>query len=103
MRIHKGDMVQMTVGKDAGKNGKVLRVNPEIGKVLIEGLNMLKHNRKPRKAGEKGEIVSAPRFVQAANVMLVCPSCSKTSRTGAKMLKDGSKVRVCKACKADIK
>ena len=103
MRIRKGDTVQMTVGKDAGKNGTVLRVNPEIGKVLVEGLNMLKHNRKPRKAGEKGEIVSAPRFVQAANVMLVCPSCGKLSRTGAKVLKDGSKVRSCKKCSAEIK
>lgn len=103
MHIRKGDTVQMMVGKDAGKNGKVLRVNPNESKVLVEGLNLLKHNRKPRKQGEKGEIVTAPRFVNAANAMLICPTCGKPARTGAKVLKDGSKVRVCKKCKGDIK
>ncbi len=103
MKIHKGDTVQMMVGKDAGKSGKILRVNPENGKVLVEGLNMLKHNRKPRKEGAKGEIISAPRFVAVANVMIVCPKCSKTARIGAKILKDGKKVRSCKKCSAEIK
>lgn len=103
MKIKKGDTVQMTVGKDAGKSGKVLRAKPDIRQVLVEGLNVLKHNRKPRKQGEKGEIISSPRFVSVANVMLVCPKCGKTARVGYKELKDGSKVRVCKKCAAEIK
>ncbi len=103
MKIKKGDTVQMTVGKDAGKSGKVLRAKEAVRMVLVEGLNMLKHNRKPRKQGEKGEIVSAPRFVSVANVMLVCPKCGKASRTGSKTLKDGAKSRVCKKCSAEIK
>ncbi len=103
MKIHKGDTIQMMVGKDAGKTGKVLRVNPDTSKVLVEGLNMLKHNRKPRKEGVKGEIISAPRFVAVANVMIVCPKCGETARIGAKVLKDGMKVRSCKKCSAEIK
>ena len=103
MKIHKGDTVQMMVGKDAGKTGKVLRAKPDMEQVLVEGLNMLKHNRKPRKDGAKGEIISAPRFVSAANVMIVCPKCGKTARTASKTLKDGSKTRSCKKCSAEIK
>ena len=103
MKIHKGDTVQMMAGKDAGKTGKVLRSNPSHGTLLIEGLNMLKHNRKPRKEGAKGEIISAPRFVAASGAMIVCPKCGKPARIGYKIGKDGSKSRACKKCAAEIK
>ena len=103
MKIHKGDTVQMMAGKDAGKTGKVLRANPAMGQVLIEGLNMLKHNRKPRKEGAKGEIISAPRFVSASSVMILCPKCGKAARIGYKIAKDGSKSRACKKCAAEMK
>ena len=101
MKIHKGDMVQMMIGKDSGKQGKIVRVNPTLMKVLVDGLNIMKRHRKPRKQGEKGEVVSAPRFVSVANVMLICPKCGKPARIGYQINKD-VKVRICKKCTAHI-
>ena len=101
MKIHKGDMVQMMIGKDSGKQGKIVRVNPTLMKVLVDGLNIMKRHRKPRKQGEKGEVVSAPRFVSVANVMLICPKCGKPARIGYQINKD-VKVRICKKCTARI-
>lgn len=101
MKIHKGDLVQMMVGKDAGKQGKIMRVQKELGKVLVDGLNMLKRNKKPRAQGGKGEIISVPRFVSAANVMVICPKCGKPSRMGSTGTGE-KKSRSCKKCKAAI-
>ena len=92
----------MMVGKDAGKQGKIVHAHPSAEKVLVDGLNMLKHNRKPRKQGEKGEIVTAPRYVSIANVMLICPKCGKTARVGYAFLPNKKKARVCKKCSASI-
>ncbi len=101
MKIRKGDLVQMMVGKDAGKQGKIMRVSAADEKVLVEGLNMLKRNKKPRAQGGKGEIVSVPRFVAAANVMVICPKCGKPSRMGSAGA-GTKKSRVCKKCKSAI-
>lgn len=101
MKIHKGDVVQMMVGKDAGKQAKIVRARPTDAAVLIEGLNMVKRHRKPRKQGEKGEIVSVPRFVPVANVMIVCPECGKPARVGYRIHGD-KKSRICKKCAAEI-
>lgn len=101
MRIHKGDTVQMMVGKDAGKRGKIVRARPSDLRVLVEGLNIVKRNRKPRKQGEKGEIVSAPRFVSVSNVMVICSSCGKPARLGYSVVGE-KKSRICKKCKATI-
>src|SRR3989344_7989198 len=98
MKIHKNDNVQIMVGKDRGKQGKVTAVNPEKGTVLVPGLNMFKKHKRPTKQGEKGEIVSLPRPLKAANVMIVCSSCNKPVRIGFRH--DGEiKVRFCKKCK----
>ena len=101
MKIRKGDTVQMMVGKDAGKQAKILRVDRDAEKVLVDGLNILKRNKKPRAQGGKGEIVSVPRYVAAANVMVICPKCGKPSRMGSIGTGD-KKTRMCKKCKAAI-
>lgn len=98
MRIKKNDIVKMITGKDRGKTGKVLHVFPALGRVTVEGLNLLKKHVRPRRQGEKGETVLVPRAVNIANVMLMCPKCGKTSRTGYKVEGD-SKQRFCKSCK----
>lgn len=99
MRIKKGDTVSMLTGKDAGKTGKVLRVDPKLNKVSVEGLNMRVKHTKPKRQGEKGQQVHFPGFVSQSNVMIVCPSCGKPSRIGA--VNNGDKlVRQCKRCKA---
>lgn len=94
MKIKKGDTVAIMVGEEAGKRGKVLRVYPDETKVLIEGLNLYKKHKKPRKQGEKGEIVTVPRPLSLANVALYCQNCGRGMRVNKK--------RVCKKCGAQL-
>ena len=99
MKIKKGDNVQIMAGKDKGKRGKVLKVNLKSGKILVQGLNMFKKHQRPKKQGDKGEIISISRFLNVSNAMLVCGSCDKPTRVGYKIEVD-SKSRYCKKCKA---
>jgi large subunit ribosomal protein L24 len=69
MSIKKGDNVQVITGKDAGKNGKVIQVLPEANRVIVEGVNMFKKHQRPKKQGEKGQIVSVPRSIHRSNVV----------------------------------
>jgi large subunit ribosomal protein L24 len=101
MKIRKGDNVKMLSGKDRGKTGKVLRVIPGSGKILIEGLNLVKKHVRPKKQGEKGQRVSVPASVDISNAMIICPKCSKASRVGFK-IGEKSKFRICKKCKSEI-
>ncbi len=101
MKLKKGDTVKFLIGKDRGKTGKVLRVDTKEGMVLVEGLHMFKKHVRPKRQGDKGEVVSLARPVNASNVMLVCPSCHAATRIGRK-ISDGGKSRICKKCKATI-
>jgi large subunit ribosomal protein L24 len=101
MKLIKGDMVKIVSGKDRGKTGAIIRVLPESGKVIIEGLNLVKKHSRPRKQGEKGQMVSVPRPLTASKVMLVCSSCKEPTRVGGRM-EGARKVRYCKKCKAKI-
>ncbi|MBI1838692.1 MAG: 50S ribosomal protein L24 [Candidatus Colwellbacteria bacterium] len=99
MKIKKGDKVLVTVGKDRGKSGKVLHAAERDHKVVVEGLNLVKKNVRPKKQGEKGQIISTPSFISASNVQLICESCGKPSKVGYR-LKGSKKERYCKKCKA---
>lgn len=101
MRIKKGDTVKIIQGKEKGKTGKVLKIMPKDERILVEGLNLYKKNVKPKKQGEKGQIVTIPRSMNASNTMLVCPACGKATRVGA-VVENEKKVRVCKKCSARI-
>lgn len=101
MQIKKGDIVQIMAGKDAGKKGKVLAVNKVADRILVEGVNLYKKHKRPKRQGEKGEIITMPRYLSAANTMLICNSCDKPVRVGFKMEGD-IKVRYCKKCQAAI-
>jgi len=101
MHIKKGDTVKITVGKDRGKTGKVTSVDAKLGKLHVEGLNLYKKHVRPRKQGEKGEIVSVARPLDVSNVAIICPNCNKQTRVGQR--KDGEKkVRYCAKCKGAI-
>ena len=91
----------MLAGKDRGKTGKVIRVDRVSGRITVEGLNVWKKHARPRRQGEKGEIVSVTRPVQASKVALVCPSCHEATRIGMR-LEGGKKQRTCKKCGATI-
>lgn len=97
MKIKKGDVVKIIQGKDKGKTGKVLRALPKESSILIEGLNLVKKSVKPKREGQKGEIVLVPRPVNISNVMLVCPHCHEATRIGFRSV-DGKKLRFCKKC-----
>lgn len=68
MSIKKGDMAQVIAGKDAGKSGKVIQVLPKANRLIIEGVNMFKKHQRPKKQGEKGQIVSISRSIHRSNV-----------------------------------
>ncbi|HXK40937.1 MAG TPA: 50S ribosomal protein L24 [Candidatus Paceibacterota bacterium] len=101
MKIKKNDNVIMLSGKDRGKTGKVALVLPSSGKIVVEGLNLIKKHVRARKQGQKGQIISKERAVSASSVALVCKSCGKPTRIGYK--KEGeNKVRICKKCKSEV-
>lgn len=102
MKLRKNDNVKVMAGKEKGKTGKIAAVLPTKGKVVIEGLNMYKKHVRPKRQGEKGQIVAIARPIEASNVMIVCGSCGKTTRIGIEIGKEGAKKRYCKKCKASL-
>ena len=96
--VKTGDTVVLLTGdkKDKGKKGKVLAVSPKEGKVIVEGLNIVKKHVKPRKAGDPSGIIETEGAIYASKVQVVCPKCGKATRVGHKINEDGTKVRVCK-------
>jgi large subunit ribosomal protein L24 len=100
MKLHKGDNVKIMSGKDRGKAGAVLHAYPEEDRIVIDGLNLFKKRSKPKKQGQKGEMVLVPRPMPASKVMLICANCKRPTRVGFRM--DGQrKVRYCKKCKTN--
>ena len=102
MNVKKNDTVIVLSGKDKGKKGKVLSVDPKAGKVIVEKVNMVSRHTKPRKQGEQGGIIKKEAPIYACKVQRVCPKCDKPTRPAHKLLADGKKVRVCKKCGAEI-
>lgn len=98
LNVKKGDLVMMRTGKDHGKRGRVLEVRPRDFAVVVEGLNLVKKHQRPKKAGQKGELISRPRAVPLANVMVVCPSCGEAARLGAVRSANNERLRKCKRC-----
>ena len=101
MKIHKNDQVLIIAGKDKGKKGKVLQVFSVAGKLTVENVNLAKKSRRPRKQGEKGQVVSVPKPLHISNVKLICPRCGQASRLGYKKTEAG-KFRICKKCQQEI-
>ncbi len=96
--LRKNDTVMVIVGRDRGKTGKVLRVLPTRGRVIVERLNMVKRHTKPRGAASPGGIVEKEAPLDISNVMVLCDRCNAPVRVGIKFAADGSKSRVCRRC-----
>lgn len=96
------DQVEVITGKDKGRVGKVLKIDNQSNRAVVERLNMIKRHTKPTDATQPGQIIEREASLHISNLMLVCPECAKTVRIGKKLLEDGSKVRVCKSCDATI-
>jgi len=101
MKIIKNDTVLIFSGKDKGKKGKVLKVFPKEKQLLIEGINLRKKRQKPKKQGEKGQIILMPGHVSASSVRLLCTKCGKPTRIGYKIT-EKKKYRVCRKCEQEI-
>lgn len=102
MNIKKNDIVKIIAGKDRGKKGKVLQVFAEQEQVIVEGMNMMAKNVRPKKMGEKGQVVRYNSPIKASKVLLFCSSCNKGVRTGHLITKEGKKLRICRKCKQTL-
>jgi len=95
-RIRKNDQVQIIAGKDRGKSGRVLRIDHSQGRVVVEGLNMVRKAMRPKGQNQKGGINSVEAALDLSNVMVLCKKCGPT-RTGFRMEKE-QMVRFCRKC-----
>ena len=102
MKIKKGDTVKILSGKDKGRTGKVQKIFTKKNKVLVEGVNLYKKHLKPRGKGQKGGIVEISRPLPFGKIILICPTCNKSTRAGCQIDKDGKKTRICKKCQGLI-
>lgn len=95
MKIKKNDTVKVLSGKYKGRQGKVLEVRPELGKVRVEGVGVVKKHVKPNKskANPQGGIVELAALIPACKVMLVAPKSGEPVRVGYRFTDDGKKVR----------
>lgn len=98
-RVRKNDQVTVLSGKDRGKKGRVMRVYPKKGKVLIEKINYQTVYLRKTKDNPKGGISKIEGTVPLSNVMVVCPRCGKPAKIGFSILADGTKQRICKECR----
>ncbi len=102
MKIKKGDEVMVMAGKDRGRRGKVARVFPKEGLVLVAGINLYKKHKKSQ-GGGSGEIVEMPRPLDVAKVAVWCGSCNKPARVGYLVSSEGRKERICRKCNGILK
>ena len=98
LHVKKNDTVVVVSGKDAGKTGEVLKVYPKTGRVLVQGVNIVKKHQKPSRANAQGGIIEKEGAIYSSKVMLYCTKCKNATRISNKILEDGTKVRVCKKC-----
>ena len=101
LSVKKGDNVLVIAGKDAGKTGEILEVNREAGRVVVAGMNIQAHHRKPRNKDDKGGIIKSEGAIDVSNVQVVCPVCKKATRVAHTEV-DGKKARICKKCGATL-
>ena len=102
LAVRKHDTVKILWGKDRGKQGEVLTVDPSKGKLLVAKLNLAKRHTRPAGQMETGGIKDKELFLPIAKVMLVCPDCKKPTRPKFDSLSDGTAIRVCRKCSATI-
>ena len=101
MTIKKGDTVQVIAGREKGKSGVIEKILPEVSRVVVSGVNIRKHHLKPNKNRPKGGISEFPAPFNRANVMLVCPHCSKPTRI-KHSIEGTTKYRSCMHCQASL-
>ena len=103
MNLRKNDTVQVLSGRDAGKQGKVLKVIREKNRVIVQGVGFTKKHTRPNpQRNIKGGIAEREGAIHASNVMVLCGECGKRTRIGHKLLADGTKTRICRHCEGAL-
>ena len=101
--IRKNDIVQVLTGRDQGKTGRVLRLLGKRDRLVVERINMVKRAQRPNPSRNiKGGILEKEASIHVSNVLLLCPECQKPTRIGHKVMDDGSRVRICRRCRAPL-
>jgi large subunit ribosomal protein L24 len=100
-KLKKNDLVKVISGREVGKTGKIIEINRAKGRVLIEGLNLVKKAIRKKKQTDVGGIKDIEASINISNVMIVCQKCKKPTRIGYK-IENEKKKRICKKCKGDI-
>ena len=95
LKIKTGDTVKIIAGEEKGKEGKVLRVDREKNRAIVEGLNLVKKHTKPNAQNPQGGIVEKEASIHISNLSLIDPKTKKATRVGFEV-KDGKKVRISK-------
>jgi len=103
MNIKKGDTVLIIAGKDKGKQGTVSRAMPQVNKVIVEGLNIVKKHARPQGQTRQGGVIEKAMPLQVSNTMLICTECGEPTRVGHERRPMGAdqkarSVRLCKKC-----
>ncbi len=102
-KFKKGDTVKVVCGKNLGKSGNVIEIDRDNGKILIEGINLVKKTFRKSKEHPNGGINEVEAFMNISNVMLLCPKCKKPTRVGIVIdSKNSKKHRICKKCKGEL-
>jgi large subunit ribosomal protein L24 len=101
MKIKKGDRVRVLAGKDRGKEGEVMRALPEVGKVIVDGVNIAKKHQRATRQTQQGGIIDKDMPIPVSNVAIICPNDGPT-RVGYRFDDKGTKIRICKKCKGDL-
>jgi large subunit ribosomal protein L24 len=105
--IKKGDLVRVMAGKDRGKEGRVLRVVPGDGRIMIDGVALAKKHTRSGAKGRGGQvlhqggIVDAEMMIHASNAQILCGSCGQPTRVGHRQEGD-LKLRICRKCEAEL-
>ncbi|MGH2710798.1 MAG: 50S ribosomal protein L24 [Actinomycetota bacterium] len=99
--IKKDDEVQVIHGKDRGTRGRVVRVLPKRGRIMVEGIARAKKHSRPSKQRQQGGIIDIEQFVDISNVAIVCKSCGLATRVGHR-IDGGKKTRICRKCESDL-
>jgi large subunit ribosomal protein L24 len=97
LHVRKGDNVYILTGKNRGQSGRIIKAFPEKGRVLVQGVNMIKKHKKPQR-NSPGGIMDQEAAVHVSNVMLICEKCKSPTKIGRRLLENGEKVRFCKKC-----
>jgi large subunit ribosomal protein L24 len=95
-KLKKEDTVQVVAGKDKGKRGRILKILRDKGRIVVEGVNMVKKAKKKRKQSDRGGIMEIEAALHSSNLMIVCKKCGPT-RIGF-IVEGDKKSRVCRKC-----